>query len=297
MGHDKFTLRSEKNTMNTKTKMMLGLSVLTAGTLAAGATGTFAWFTTNKTVTATYNKIQVVGMQGNLKAQIKGVTDSEVTTEYVTDPSITAGASYTSDVSSTDGLTFAQPDWVKEAGNSKSYNKVKNVTKESKYFTQYLISFNNVSGDHDDADASKVSVILTGVSITGDSNAVKWARVAINTNVTADTTNKILSSGTGNTTYLYQSSVTDATSKYVAPVETAGTALNLVSCTPTPVATNSITDTTVVASLEKGEANVKTIGVSVWLEGTMTGDESQDLAKGEQLNVALTFKTGDVANA
>ena len=60
---------------------MLGLSVLTAGTLAAGATGTLAWFTTNKTATATYKIIVAVGTQGNIKATISGVTDNAIKTK------------------------------------------------------------------------------------------------------------------------------------------------------------------------------------------------------------------------
>ena len=55
---------------------MLGLSALTAGTLAAGATGTLAWSTTNKTATAVYNKITAQGTQGNLNISITGVTDT-----------------------------------------------------------------------------------------------------------------------------------------------------------------------------------------------------------------------------
>ena len=43
--------------MKTKAKLVLALSVLTAGTAVAGATGTFAWFTTNRSATLVYSNV------------------------------------------------------------------------------------------------------------------------------------------------------------------------------------------------------------------------------------------------
>ena len=106
---------------------MLGLSALTAGTLAAGATGTLAWFTTNKTATAVYNKITAQGTQGNLNISITGVTDADANGSEGKTTEAASTISKTADVSSTNGLTFAQPDWKAEAGNLKGYYKVKDV--------------------------------------------------------------------------------------------------------------------------------------------------------------------------
>ena len=120
--------------MNNKTKIMLGLSALTAGTLAAGATGTLAWFTTNKTATATYKNIVAVGTQGNIKATISGVTDNAIKTKTEgNDFEATGSASKMSDVSSKDGMKFAQPDWVSKAGSD--FHSIKDVSTLPGYFT------------------------------------------------------------------------------------------------------------------------------------------------------------------
>ncbi len=102
--------------MNTKTKLMLGLSVLTAGTLAAGATGTFAWFTTNKTAVAKYTSIVAKADTRKLKVTMGTLTDSGLTTEetnydeskseWKDEVKLSSTASYTSDISSGDGMTF-----------------------------------------------------------------------------------------------------------------------------------------------------------------------------------------------
>ena len=123
--------------MNNKTKIMLGLSALTAGTLAAGATGTLAWFTTNKTATATYQKVTVIGTQGNLNVAIEGVTTGSGTSQAGT--TTTAQGGTISDVSSKDGLTFYQPDWKGNAGNHAEVNSIKNVSDKKGYLDLPLV--------------------------------------------------------------------------------------------------------------------------------------------------------------
>ena len=142
--------KERKHTMNNKTKIMLGLSALTAGTLAAGATGTLAWFTTNKTASATYNTITAKATQGSIKAKITGITDKTVTSsEYTAEATVTSASSYTADVSSTDGIHFAQPQWVSKAGNDQPYNKIENVSNKENYFTQYFITLQNKKGNNE----------------------------------------------------------------------------------------------------------------------------------------------------
>ena len=179
--------------MNNKTKIMLGLSALTAGTLAAGATGTLAWFTTNKTATATYNNIKVVGTQGNLGVEIKAVNGSATIVndaEHATSTATGTGAD-TSDVSSKDGIHFYQPDWTSVSGNGNSvaFNKVNSVSGKAGYFTQYQITITNKAFE----DAATVDVALKGLTITATdekgtaSTAIaNWVRVAVMTDVTAE---------------------------------------------------------------------------------------------------------------
>ncbi len=284
--------------MNTKTKLMLGLSALTAGTLAAGATGTFAWFTTNKTATATYSKITAQAKNGNLQALITGLTETTVKSNegnYAYSASASGTIAGTADVSSQDGIVFGQPNWQGEASNDGTtvIDGIKNVTAKSAgtgYFTQYKVSVKNVEAGNDGAaTVGKVKVSLTGVVISGDAELAKWTRVAINIGATAISTDDRLNKGT--TTVLYQNDITTTDYKnYVLGGDTSsktmGEALKTVETTMA-LAQATLTDKVVVASELESNKDVE-IGVSVWMEGTMAN--KQDEAKGKSVNVALTFE-------
>ena len=279
--------------MNNKTKIMLGLSALTAGTLAAGATGTLAWFTTNKTATAVYNKITAQGTQGNLNISITGVTDTTANGAEGKTTEAAGTLSKTADVSSTNGLTFAQPDWKAEAGNLKSYYKVKDVSKETGFFTQYIVSITN-KGE------GTVNLYLDGSSAIGgtetghNESLQKWTRVAII--VGAESEGGFLKTTKTKADYLFQKKpVSEANAaKYVAPTNDAGDALTLLDCDPTPVnsfetvasATNEALAKQIVKENVAAGETVK-VGVAVWLEGTMQDD--QDNAKTGEISITLGF--------
>ena len=283
--------------MNNKTKIMLGLSALTAGTLAAGATGTLAWFTTNKTATATYNNITAASTTGNLKASIAGVTDKDAKSA-VYDYNVTAKGttnSKTADVSSQDGLKFGQPNWVGVAGNNDAtaITGVKQVYGKDGYFTQYTVSLQNVKEGNGENAAIRVS--LTGVSITGGTEGgtelAGWTRVAINTAVNGD--GDALVAADGNKTYLYQTADIATQNKYTPVSETAKTmkeATTTIDAAKVTLATaKDVLDAPVELATNLGSTGTSTItiGVSVWMEGTMA---DQDTAKGQSVSVKLTFK-------
>lgn len=292
--------------MNNKTKIMLGLSVLTAGTLAAGATGTLAWFTTNKTATATYNNIKVQGTQGNLNVSIKGVTAYGNNADF--SPSATAnGESFISDVSSQDGLTFAQPNWKTSAGNDENLeiNGVNTVTEAPGYFTQYIVTIKNVSkkegaDDTNAAVSTKLNVSLSSVSITAGTtsgtHALNWTRVAINKNVVAKETDKnsylVPESGKTASLLAFFQNEDKTKNQYVSNVPTTdpitmGQVLKACDKAPTLSSETKAENFITLANNESID-----LGVSVWLEGTMA--DTQDTAKGEQVAVTLTF-TGTAA--
>ncbi len=288
--------------MNNKTKIMLGLSVLTAGTLAAGATGTLAWFTTNKTAKATYNNIKVQGTQGNLKAAITGITsqgtNGDLQTNAVANTEASATSSFTSDVSSKDGLKFLQPDWKGASGNtSEEFYSLKNVTKDPGYFTQYLVTIKNTSDNGAEAASqAKLNVALTGVTITSDSShgeLADWTRVAINTNVEkAEDGNYLKAKNTGtNNTYLFQNATTTASKQYVNDEKASFTAPAgnmsqvLDTCAPSATTNVNVADDS-WKNVDPGKSIV--IGVSVWMEGTM---DVQDTAKDGLISVSLIFSS------
>ncbi len=275
--------------MNTKTKMMLGLSILTAGTLAAGATGTFAWFTTNKSATATYSNIIAAGTQGNIAASITGITDTGAKTsgDPSTEATVSGTASYISDVSSNDGINFVQPDWVGESGNDKTANSLIDVSKKSGYFTQYNVAIHNTTKkDSTTTGDANVKVELSGMTITTSDASFKtsWVRVAIiSKNFSAIGTTEATSAAG-----VYTSEVTSGTNdKYVSGLDSTTKKLTLGTSSVksvTDLATNKIV---IKDSLAAGAS--ETIGVSVWLEGTANADGSQDDAKGKTVEVKLEF--------
>ncbi len=281
--------------MNTKTKIMLGLSVLTAGTLAAGATGTFAWFTTNKTAKATYTNIVAAATQGNIKASITGITEDGADAAQGTDVTATGTKSYISDVSSNDGINFVQPDWIGESGNSKTASRLINVSKTAGYFTQYNITLTNVSGDTGTTTGDgKVNVKLSKITIASADFAemTNWVRVAI---MTDSFTSIGEVNGTGTTAGVYTDVVTTGTNdKYVKELDSTAKTLTLDTSVVKSSSDLSANPLTVATELALNSS--KTIGISVWLEGTANGDTAQDGCKGKSVSVALEF-TASAANA
>lgn len=272
--------------MKNKTKLMLGLSLLTAGTLAAGATGTFAWFTTNKTASATYSNIIAKSTTGSLGISMHGITESNLSNgSEATDnvASLTGTASYVTDVSSGDGVTFAQPKWKTNAGNDKPYYSVTDVSSKTGYFTQFYITLQNNGGAAVTVyldTGTKVSAATSGDSSKNDALA-SWTRVAVNN---LDQSESIVASGTkifGGTAMGNQ---------YVAPTESAGEKLTLQDLSATVLTTfkdisAGVEEKQKLFALEPGAH--QNVGVSVWMEGTAA--TSQDNAKGGIVDVALNF--------
>ena len=278
--------------MNNKTKIMLGLSVLTAGTLAAGATGTLAWFTTNKTAKATYTNIKAQSTQGSLNISIGAVTTGTSGSKNADGNAVADGA-VTSDVSSKDGLNFYQPDWVDKSGNGDTikFNSIRDVHDKDGYFTQYTVT---VSVPANEANKDKLNISLVGVEITGDVIS-SWTRVAINTIASKDPAKAFLKADTNNHTYLFQNETSETNCKYIdsAKIATANNTMSAVlsACDPAPAQAKAQLDTKVTDDNWKNrtQGSSFTLGVSVWLEGTMNGDDSQDTALGKTASVTLTF--------
>ncbi len=293
--------------MNTKTKIMLGLSVLTAGTLAAGATGTFAWFTTNKTAKATYSKIVATADTQKIKVVIGGVTDNGIATgtnyDSTTDTwsteakSGTSANSFTGDVSSADGLKLVKPQWVTSAANDAPVYGIRDA--KTTEYTQYYVALTNTG-------TSSVKVFLnqntTITATTADKNEdealAKWTRVAVvETTLTAAPTTV---QSTGTLKALFENDVTGALkSKYVSGV-TAGTDETTLTVSDLPTASESVhqvgkystvtssTATTVKGYLgELAKDETKYYVVSVWMEGTEA--DNQDAAEGGAIDVTLGF--------
>lgn len=298
--------------MKTKAKLVLALSVLTAGTAFAGATGTFAWFSTNRTATLTYSKVTAVSSNSKLKVGIGGLTDSGIqeVTNVAADgtyssaiSSTVSSGSFTSDVSSIDGKSFFKPNWVSTAGNDAAVREVKNVTNATwdtnlsngGYYTQYYFFIENTG-------ASSVYVFLdentkiktnstdsTSDQGKKDTALAKWSRVAIidsgtskpsGTGLTTGTTKLIFEqedSGSTKDKGIGSTTLTDDSKATISSVTTKKGDFSSISNS------SKITSDQYLTVLESGDKEYYT--VSVWLEGTEAAN--QDAAIGGAIDVVL----------
>lgn len=302
--------------MKNKTKLVLGLSILTAAALTAGATGTFAWFTTNRKATATFQNITAQSVEGSLTITMGTLTAavSEVKGSLDKDVSATiASASSTTDVSSQDGLTFARPNWVSNITDDTisgiaDVSKVQDYGKKG-YWSAYYVGLKNGGGK--DADVYlDINSLVSAHTLENpkDLNAAKWTRVAINVfgDAQPSSTVETLKKADGTNTILLQN--TDAGTHYVAPGTDVkySTAVKDVSTT-TYDGANTLKDVVAASSTDDivnqkivtiASTKTKYLVVSVWLEGTATGTTSnQDDAIGGVVDVKLNFAARTVAAA
>jgi hypothetical protein len=299
--------------MKNKTKLVLGLSILTAAALTAGATGTFAWFTTNRKATATFNHITAQSVEGSLTIMMGTITDErEQTNGYlVTTDSNAAtttatlnGTSKTTDVSSQDGVTFTRPNWV--SAITAAENGISGVTDVSSlndygkkgYWTAYYVALKNSGGKNADVYLDQGSEISAANDEAASKSAASWTRVAINVAGTSKPEKPALATNGSKTLLMHGTADTKA--KYVALDSTLKTytetaidpsKVTVLGATLSDVVSAAKADTIAnqkVVTISAGDTRYLT--VSVWLEGTATGtDGNQDSAISGMVNVKLNF--------
>ncbi len=306
--HPRRCAEKEKEKMNTKTKLMLGLSALTAGTLAAGATGTFAWFTTNKSAKATYSKITASSSTNNLKIEIGGVSETGLTAQKnwstdengittYTDAKLEATKSGTTDVSSADGLTFKKPNWASASGNSQKVNETTPFTKTvaGTDFTMFYVKVENTGSTEANIFLdSKTSITATTSTKNEDVALARWTRLAV---IDAGTTKpEIASDGTlptGTLKWLYENAAQlgDDISKYVKDkkddysLELADVTSDTHVTAFGSISEDAQSGTGYLATIDKSAA--KYYLFSVWMEGTE--NDAQDAAVGGSIDITLSF--------
>ncbi len=312
--------------MNNKTKIMLGLSVLTAGTLAAGATGTFAWFTTNKSAKATYSKITASSTRGDLQIEMNGIsevaTNSEKNYNYDSTTGKTAYKDITitgstssgmTDISSHDGLTFKKPNWVSASGNDEKVDTTAPFQKTASGtdYTKFWIKVTNAGNAKANVFLdSKTVITATTSSDTAQTNKntalARWTRLAV---VEAtDSTTAPTDTSTGSLKWLVENSGTtgDTKTKYVKEATTEGALTLEAVSTDTHVligggdtdkkftTISDTTDTTATGYLFTLDADSsKYLICSVWCEGTE--NDNQNDAIGGSIDVTLNFVTNNSA--
>lgn len=290
--------------MKTKAKLVLALSVLTAGTAVAGATGTFAWFTTNRSATLTYSKITAYNNHGSLDVEIHNLSDAGAKENNVK-PSedgntkathtVEGVSSTTTDVSSQDGITVVKPVWKGESGEGKDIYK----TEAAKMGTEYVMYYFSVSNTGETA----LNVFLdtgTAIKATSDANendvALRdYSRVAINefADTTAPTTTSEFTAA-NTKAFEYKAGTMG---KYLPAKEVAGAATSVdmttthwtdalpaTSSASSPTGPNKDQHLVTLAKDAK-----KFFVVSVWLEGTKANGADFNKCAGGSISVDIAL--------
>ncbi len=288
--------------MKTKAKLVLALSVLTAGTAVAGATGTFAWFTTNRSATLTYSKVTAQSSNAKLEVTLGGITDSGLNkkSNYSDKDGTFSDAialeptkSFTTDVSSVDGKKFYKPDWKGVAGNAAEVYSVKEA---SDGFTQFYFTVKNTGNTKTHVFFNEGTAVKANADgNTADAALAIWTRVAVLETKSTETP-KADDVAEATLKVMFEN-VDSGSVKGKGIASTTVTADNKVTLTDVADATHKVgAFEAVVSGTTKTTNNVAYLGeldanatkayiVSVWLEGTES--DNQDAAAGGAVDVTL----------
>lgn len=280
--------------MKTKSKLLLALSALTVGTVAAGATGTYAWFTASRTASMNITNITATNTRGNLNI---GYFDLEASAEINGNTSNTVDFNVTTplyDVSSRDGAAFYAPVWG--TGDTPISYK---ITTDG-YLTFGIVLSNQgtdpISCYFDSANSS-----ITG---TGNEPLARWTKVAINSQGSGDTqptsfgTNDITQPGhfvfmqntegseAGSLKTYVNGTTTDDTATYQEEDNFFATVTGV-----DPMPANGANDKQLACYLGdiKGGtgSNFLYVTVAIWMEGAIV--QNQNDASGKTINIKLAF--------
>lgn len=308
--------------MKTKAKLILAMSVLTAGVVAAGATGTFAWFTTNRAAQLHYNSVTAQKNAGNLDVYLGNSTSESGfgdgtkayvhTGETIASHTINSSAAV-SDVSSANGYDFCKPIWKTVSGN----NQDATMFEEGDWgvdYTTFWFSVSNTGNNPLDVYLNSGTAI-TAAPVEGvneeqtakNTAAAKFTRVSIAA-TTEDTTPgkpKALSSAPAKN-WLLENTSGAYDQKYFAPTNYANPQKVIPTALPSGVTSfvldSGVEATAMEAVTTTGSADQKLCTlpgkttetapvqyfiVSIWLEGVKEGDTAFDTAVGGKVNITL----------
>lgn len=304
--------------MKTKAKLILAMSVLTAGVVAAGATGTFAWFTTNRAAQLNYTSVIAQKNAGNLDVYMgegtgastfgegePAETDETHPIAYVEKSAATNNAKI-SDVSSGDGLKFVKPIWQTVAGNGQVATSYQPGVWGTDY-TTFWFKVTNTGTNPLNVYLNRATAISASSASDADKAAAKVARVAINAATKNDTYDYPDIPSKATNTWILENSST-VNQKYLPSTLTAGEAANPVAISPTNTlksfvlaggsgltgidSTNHPDNQMLVKNLANGVSAY--FVVSVWLEGTKDDGTPFDNAAGGSISVLLDLAGTEV---
>ena len=280
--------------MKTKSKLLLALSALTVGTVAAGATGTYAWFTASRNATMNITNITATNTRGNLNIGYFDLQASAPVTGNTTNTETLRSDTPLYDVSSRDGSTFYAPVW----GTGDTPIGYKNTTEG--YLTFGIVLSNQgtdpISCYFDSANSS----------ITGTENEplARWTKVAINAQ--AEGSQQPTSFGANDITqpghFVFMENTNEDESgslkKYITGTSTENTATyeegdnfftTVKGVDPMPTGNQNNEELACYLGDIQGTTGVNRlyVTVSIWMEGAIV--QNQNDASGKMINIKLAF--------
>lgn len=298
--------------MKTKAKLVLALSVLTAGTAVAGATGTFAWFTTNRSATLTYSKVTAYNNHGTLEVKISSWSDKAGTVNNQpsdgTNPAkhsvVGSAKSTTTDISSADGVNLFKPIWKGESGEGKEAEKMVNAVAGE--YTTYYFSIANTGETSLNVFLDQGTKIKPNAADTTTDQGKKdlalasFSRFAINyfgttapeenSSLVKDSTKVIETSGGNTGKYVDALTGTKVVSKDLTQVEGVNSFIGDLSPVTSATAT---TAPQFLKTVAKNETHYFT--VTVWLEGTKGDGATFNACAGGLIDVDIVLAAFETA--
>lgn len=288
--------------MKTKSKLLLALSALTVGTVAAGATGTYAWFTASRTATMNITNITATNTRGNLNIGYFDLEDSASVTGNTTNTVELSSDTPLYDVSSRDGQTFYAPVWGTGA------EPIAYKTTTEGYLTFGIVLSNQgtdpISCYFDSANSS-----ITG---SGNEPLARWTKVAINAQEKG--AQQPASFGTNDITtpghfvFMENSNEDEAgsLSKYITGTSTSETGTysggdhfftTVKGVDPMPTDNKNNEELACYLGDIEGTtgSNYLYVTVAIWMEGAIV--QNQNDASGKTINIKLAFGALDADTA
>lgn len=158
-----------------RSKIILGLAAVLAGTAAVGVTSTMAWFTTQNTANISFATAHVVSDNASIKIQYYPVANSHVTgaTTSSTGGSINIGSTAINcrDISG-DGKNFYRPHWTVWNTTADTIDAKPNDA-DTTYYVTFGFSVTNIGV------ANTYVLINTTSALAGGTHAVPASRVSL----------------------------------------------------------------------------------------------------------------------
>ena len=294
--------------MKTKSKLLVALSALTVGTVAAGATATYAWFTTSRSASATISNITAKNPNGSLSISITNIQGlGSPSGNGSASASALFGSNPLIDLSSKDG-TYFYSDYVSSGNTDFSDDNTPDsyvAYNRETGFVQFSLTITNAA----ESGIGSLDVYLDPANtrinpVQGDDAKdqamANWIRVAIAKQASAAGTHTMTDlTSAGNLVFMNNTNPSDVDNQYVNNSGAIATYsdpdtenfYSTIDSIPSVdaqdgdgIAANKTDASTYVGTIKGGESIYLTC--AIWLEGTCA---ISDAAEGGLVNVVLGF--------